>query len=91
MSYSETIKYIKKQASKGADASRIKKVLSDAGYQSDVVDELIEKAGVFKPKKEPKGIEKLILKDDPMGVILLLVFGYIAYFSFFNESTKEFF
>ncbi len=91
MSYSETIKYIKKQASKGADASRIKKVLSDAGYQPDVVDELIEKAGVFKPKKEAKGIEKLILKDVTIGIVLLVVFGSIAYFSFFNESTKEFF
>ena len=91
MSYSETIKYIKKQASKGADADRIKKVLLDSGYQQDVISELMEKAGVIKPKKEPKGIEKLILKDVTIGIVLLVVFGSIAYFSFFNESTKEFF
>ncbi|TKJ17393.1 hypothetical protein CEE44_02560 [Candidatus Woesearchaeota archaeon B3_Woes] len=91
MGYSETIKYIKKQASKGADAGRIKKVLSEAGYQQEIIDELIEKAGVFKSKKEAKGIEKIILKDVTIGVVLLLVFGSLAYFSFFKDGDKEFF
>jgi hypothetical protein len=91
MPYPETIEYIKKQIEEGLKADRIKKALEDAGYQIDVIDELMEKAGVEKEEKKTEGIEKLLLKDAVIGVVLLLIIGSLGYFIFLNNDTTELF
>ena len=90
MPYPETIAYIKKQLEEGIKADKIKKALESAGYQTDVIDELLTKAGVEKEEKKTEGIEKLLLKDAVIGVVLLLIIGSLGYFIFFN-GDKEFF
>ena len=94
MPYPETVKYIKKQLDKGITAERVKKALLDSGYKKDVIDQLMEKAGVTKEKKKTEGIEKLLLKEVAIGVFILIVAGSLVYFGFFVDKgapIKEFF
>ena len=88
MPYPETIKYIKKQLDEGIKPERIRKALLEHGYQQEIVDKLMEKAGEPEPEKKSSGIE-LILKDVGIGIILLLVMGSLIYISFFSDSKIE--
>lgn len=88
MPYPETVKYIKEQIEKGISADRIKKALVNAGYQSDVIDQLLEKVGIQKQEKKAAGIEKLILKDISIGFVLLLIIGSLVYFNFFSGAKE---
>ncbi|MCK4521728.1 MAG: hypothetical protein KAU20_04075 [Nanoarchaeota archaeon] len=90
MAYPETTEYIKKQLKEGFSPERIKKALLDAGYLPEVVDSLMKEAGVKEDtKKSTSGIEKVLLKDIAIGVILLLVVGGFVYFSFFKPENLE--
>ncbi len=91
MSYPETIKYIQKQLDEGVSPNKIKDALSNSGYTSEVIDELMNKAGVQKPEKKAEGIEKIIFKDAAIAIVLLLVMGSFVYFSFFRDTDREFF
>ena len=51
----------------------------------------MEKAGVEKEEKKTEGIEKLLLKDAVIGVVLLLIIGSLGYFIFLNNDTTELF
>jgi hypothetical protein len=88
MPYPETIAYIKKQLEKGISVDKVRKALLESGYQQEVIDELIEKAGAKKEEKKSSGIE-VILKDVAIGVFLLLVFGSLFYFSFLKDVKVE--
>ena len=83
MPYPETIKYIKDQLDKGISEERTRTALEESGYQLDIIDKLMEGAGPSKIKKDISGIEKLILKDVAIGIILLVIVGSISYFTFF--------
>ena len=72
MPYPKTVEYIKKQLDKGTDPDKIKKGLTDSGYQPEIIDKLMEQAGALKSDKKPTGIET-ILKDVAIGVVLLLM------------------
>ena len=94
MPYPETIKYIKKQLKEDDSperVDRIKKALSDSGYQQDVIDELMEKAGVQKPEEKTSGIEQTLFKDIAIGLIVCIVVASLVYTIFFNDFGKEFF
>tara|TARA_Y100000310_G_C20407103_1_gene680192 strand:- start:78 stop:641 length:564 start_codon:yes stop_codon:yes gene_type:complete len=91
MPYPETIAYIKKQLEEGIKADKIKKALENAGYQGDVIDELMEKAGVEKEEKKVSDIEKILMKDAIIGVVLLLIIGSLGYFVFLDTDTQELF
>ena len=86
MPYPETVKYIKKQIDKGVSAERIKKGLLDSGYQQEIVNKLLEKAGVEKENKKEEGIEKILLKDIAIGAVLLLFVGSLIYINFFTDE-----
>jgi hypothetical protein len=88
MPYPETIAYIKRQIEKGIDIDKIKKALIESGYQQDVIDELLSKAGAPKPEKKSSGIE-VLLKDAAIGVFLLIMIGSLVYFNFFNNTGSE--
>lgn len=86
MPYPETIKYIKKQLENGISEDRIRKALTDSGYQQEVIDQLMNDVGAPKPEKKSSGIEN-ILKDAAIGTVLLLIIGSFVYFNFFNKDT----
>jgi len=90
MLYPETIKYIKKQLKKGAKPSKIKKALEEAGYQLDIIDKLLEKAGAEKSEKKSAGIE-LVIKNIGIWVILLLIGASLIYFVFLQKPGQELF
>gem|GEM_PF-6371729 len=89
MPYPETIKYIKEQLDKGLKAEDVKKALLNAGYQDEIVEQLLEKAGAVKEEKKVSGIEKVLLKDLGIGIVLLLVIGSLVYINFFDNPVKE--
>ncbi len=91
MPYPETIKYIKKQVEEGISIDKIKEKLVESGYQEEVIEQLIEKAGVLKTEKKSEGIEKIIFKDAAISVAILLLVGSLVYFNFLKEPEQEFY
>jgi len=90
MPYPETIKYIKEQLDRGLKSEDVKKLLLNAGYQNEVIDQLLEKAGVIKEEKKASGIEKVLLKDLGIGAVLLIIIGSLVYINFFAGSKEMF-
>src|SRR3989338_4436298 len=92
MPYPETVEYIKKQLKEHIKPEQIRNALEDAGYQQDVIDELLKEAGAVEPaQKQSSGIEKMLLKDICIGMILIAVVGTLIHLDFFSGSAPQLF